>query len=320
VLSLCTPGTSLVFEGVFVHLTERCNLACRHCYLSSGPAGDYGLDTDLVIALARDTYREMGHVDFTLSGGEPLVRPEDSLRILEAAAPLHSTQLFTNGTLFNADIISRLRRLPTHIRLSVDGGSADRHDELRGRGSFERTMSGIQALLAAGFPASRLSLCATLMPDSLDEVERILELALSLGIERVRFNAFCRKGTGRQLRDVWPRPDPAAPPTRDAFAAFFLDEFRRLYPDWKAMSLDETTLLFSILNIYADGSVYPFIPYDHKRPNPGETPIGNLKVSSLASLLTSEAAARSIMQKFVSYSVGWGKQPRRFSFVHARGV
>ncbi len=67
------------FRFALVLLTTRCNLACKHCYVESGPKDHEGLSRERALQLVDDLSRQFGKMHFTLSGGEALVRAEDCL-------------------------------------------------------------------------------------------------------------------------------------------------------------------------------------------------------------------------------------------------
>ena len=55
-----------------VHPSEFCNLACAHCYSSSGPSARGELDPAL-LRRCLDDARALGYRDLAVSGGEPLL-------------------------------------------------------------------------------------------------------------------------------------------------------------------------------------------------------------------------------------------------------
>jgi MoaA/NifB/PqqE/SkfB family radical SAM enzyme len=74
------PGRYLAFSGmrrpvVFWNLTDRCNLACSHCYSMSGPGRDTKNELSTREALSLiDDFSAMGVPLVLFSGGEPLLR------------------------------------------------------------------------------------------------------------------------------------------------------------------------------------------------------------------------------------------------------
>lgn len=94
--------------------------------------------------------------EFYFTGGEPFAHPE-MVEILEAALRLAPATVLTNAMLLRPDRVERLARAAEaspwtlEFRVSVDGFTAATHDALRGAGTFEATMSGLERLVAAGF-------------------------------------------------------------------------------------------------------------------------------------------------------------------------
>jgi radical SAM protein with 4Fe4S-binding SPASM domain len=131
-----------------LHLTHRCHLKCRHCYLGrSRPA-------DLPLADAVDITRqfaEMGGLRLLISGGEPMAY--NALpAYLEAIRDLKIRRiLFTNGTRITEENIKELD--VDEIQFSLDGWQ-EGHDWLRGPGVFEKTVNGVNIAREAGIPVS----------------------------------------------------------------------------------------------------------------------------------------------------------------------
>ena len=85
---------------------------------------------------------------FIVSGGEALLNPE-CIRILKYISfkGKGKISLVTNGTTITpeiADELSDIQRLS--VQVSLDGATADVHEDIRGKGTFERAIRGIQLL------------------------------------------------------------------------------------------------------------------------------------------------------------------------------
>ena len=93
------------------HLTERCNMACSHCYQSGRRGGEMGLpairrtaaEVSEMVEDWAQRYAIAFAPSFNITGGEPFLR-EDLFEILALLAPLGwQTYLLTNGTLIDAE-------------------------------------------------------------------------------------------------------------------------------------------------------------------------------------------------------------------------
>ncbi|MBU0908930.1 MAG: radical SAM protein, partial [Proteobacteria bacterium] len=129
------------------HLTNQCNLACRHCLFCASPAQSSSLSREQLekgIAEAR----VLGCTLFYFTGGEPFVYPQFSeiIQNLLEDPEVHAV-ILTNGLLL-AENIDFLQCVPTerlHLQISLDG-MEESHDALRGKGTFARLLANLTAL------------------------------------------------------------------------------------------------------------------------------------------------------------------------------
>ncbi len=134
-----------------------CNLTCTHCFISCSPTNHSFemMERAHVERLLEESVR-FGVREYYFTGGEPFAHPE-MVEILESALCYGPATVLTNGTLLRPDRVERLARAAKaspytlELRVSIDGFTAADHDALRGPGSFERAMAGIDLLVAHGF-------------------------------------------------------------------------------------------------------------------------------------------------------------------------
>lgn len=134
-----------------------CNLKCEHCFISCSPTNDYlGRMTLAQIEPYLEQAAELGVREYYLTGGEPFIVKELEeiiARILEQGP----VSILTNGILITEERAQRLAevrdaaRYSFELRVSLDGCTAEENDPIRGRGTFERALRGIEHLVAAGF-------------------------------------------------------------------------------------------------------------------------------------------------------------------------
>ncbi len=134
------------------HLTERCNLRCRHCYQSGAAGEELDLASireaiaeidETVAGWSRDYGLELG-LSFTLTGGEPFLRPDLWEILEEVRGRGHDAWLLSNGTLVDPPTAARLASLGVRgVQVSIEGPEGV-HEEIRGRGSYEAALEGLK--------------------------------------------------------------------------------------------------------------------------------------------------------------------------------
>src|SRR5262249_17176517 len=137
-----------------------CNIACRNCYIESGPKNDRLVYLDraevavYLDEIARDGW-DTEEIGFT--GGEPFMNPhlfgmmEDCLargfRVLVLTNAMRPMQRFKAKLLdLNARLGERLA-----VRVSLDHFTAERHEDERGPGTYRPTLDGLIWLARNGF-------------------------------------------------------------------------------------------------------------------------------------------------------------------------
>jgi MoaA/NifB/PqqE/SkfB family radical SAM enzyme len=133
-----------------VEVTTRCNSSCSHCFVRARGKRRSSLALDLVQSMVREGY-EAGYRHLHLTGGEPLLW-EGLLDILDYAFGLGYQTAFlnTNGTLLTSKIC---RKLPNYNGLTISislQGPKRFHDRIRGKGSYDRALKGINQAIDAG--------------------------------------------------------------------------------------------------------------------------------------------------------------------------
>jgi len=136
-----------------VELSNRCNERCVHCYIPMKERAT-SLDCDIDTYMFNDVLsqcREAGLVRLALTGGEPMLH-QDFLGFLKKAHESDFyTEVFSNLTMLNDEIIETLRSPRTSlVRTSLYSMVPQVHDSITGiPGSFHKTFRGIQRLIEA---------------------------------------------------------------------------------------------------------------------------------------------------------------------------
>ncbi|MDX0698046.1 radical SAM protein [Sinorhizobium medicae] len=204
-------GSSHWFAGpvhIDFNLTNRCNLACRHCHASSGRALAAELDTAEVLRIV-DSLHDLGVLSIAFAGGEPFVRP-DVAEILQHATMLPglSVSVITNGLSLTKPLLAKLESIKADltINVSIEGSTAVNFGRLRRSASgsraasaqfFERIKQNIRALVAEGFTVSTNM---TITRQSLNDIVATHELSVAeLGASALVAIKFFPGGYGSAL-------------------------------------------------------------------------------------------------------------------------
>jgi radical SAM protein with 4Fe4S-binding SPASM domain len=162
-------------------LTLACDAACVHCGSAAGAPRPAELTTTEALALC-DALADLGVPQVTLSGGEPLVRPDWAELATRLVARGVRVELISNGLALDAAAAERIAASGIRsVTLSVDGVGPV-HDALRGvRGAFDRVVGAAAHVRRAGLPVGAATQLNTRNIDRLEELERALVQAGFLG-------------------------------------------------------------------------------------------------------------------------------------------
>ncbi|MEN6461751.1 MAG: mycofactocin radical SAM maturase [Syntrophomonas sp.] len=151
-LSMVVPVNLTCPVNLTWEITGKCNLACSHC-LSSGTMASCKneLDTNSCKSFI-DELSDLKVFQVNIGGGEPFLR-KDFIDILNHCHKKGIVTLIsTNGTMINDNLAKILTQMKlTYIQISLDGATAESNDKIRGAGSFEKAIKGIEALNQYGF-------------------------------------------------------------------------------------------------------------------------------------------------------------------------
>jgi len=188
------------------HLTERCNLRCRHCYqlgermkeMTLGEiTGVVGDISDLLKSWS-DAYDITFAPSVNVTGGEPFLR-HDLLQVLEVIGRRgFDLYVLSNGILIDRGRAQDLSRCAVKgVQVSLEGPEPI-HDMIRGKGAFTGALKGVEFLIDAGL---KVTLNVTLSALNADYVTDIVQVASAVGVQRLGFSRLVPSGRASGLAD-----------------------------------------------------------------------------------------------------------------------
>lgn len=188
----------------FLEVTRQCATRCRLCYVDSGEAQEDTLGTEELFETI-DQMVDMGIGFIALSGGDPLMRP-DMIEIIEH---IHDTRGVTAGLstsllTLTEETARRMKELEVLVQVSLDGSIAGINDWNRGKGSFDKTIHGVNLLQRFEIP---FRFAYVINKQNVGDVGSMVEFAHELGAREVAFGKVKIAGRAKaHEREAYPDP------------------------------------------------------------------------------------------------------------------
>ena len=185
------------------HITDKCNLRCKHCYHDEYQ--QHGLEIPQLLDIGStlcDAIQQWGKIgSFSITGGEPFLREDavfEILNLFEKRDEVHQVDILTNGTLINDNTIVQLTKYKKlrRIQLSLEG-LKETNDQVRGEGHFDLTIDKIKQLID-----KKLTDCImmTIGTHNQQDIIPLAELLGELGVEAFVLDRFIPEGQSNELQ------------------------------------------------------------------------------------------------------------------------
>lgn len=186
-------------KSVEILLTEYCNLACRHCVHScSKKSSSASLSASQWISIFKDL--EQNRVTrAVITGGEIFTHP--GIDSIVAALPNLRIRFFllTNAMLIDEKRAELLKAPNVVLSISLDGGDAESHDFLRGKGAFAVLGRNLDLLTKYGV-SKYLSM--TIHARNYDQLEAMVRYAIEKECRSANFILLDPVGRASQNSDI----------------------------------------------------------------------------------------------------------------------
>ena len=185
--------------------TSACNLHCTGCW-----AAEYGHKLNLSYEKLSDIIsqgKELGTYFYMFTGGEPLVRKKDILRLAEEH---HDCEFhcFTNGTLIDEEFCQDMLRVGNFIPAISLEGFEEANDSRRGEGVYDKVTHAMALLKQHHLPFG-ISACYTSVNYKDITSEKFYDLIMDLGAYFVWFFHYMPVGNDA-APELMPNPEQRA--------------------------------------------------------------------------------------------------------------
>lgn len=129
--------------AILMDPTSACNLKCIGCW-----AAEYGGDNNMSFETLDSICtqgKELGIYFYIFSGGEPLVRKKDIIKLCEKHSDCYFFA-FTNGTLVDDAFCKELRRVRNFTLAFSIEGDEEATDMRRGQGTYRKVVDGMELM------------------------------------------------------------------------------------------------------------------------------------------------------------------------------
>jgi radical SAM protein with 4Fe4S-binding SPASM domain len=237
-----------------LQLTNRCNLACVHCYAKSGTPFPDELPTNKLFALI-DEFVSLGGCRLFLTGGEALLHPELETIVAYAKSRHLFVSLSTNGFAITKEKVAKLVKLGIGaVNVSIDGSNAATHDTFRGQpGAFAKAYETLRLFSESGVVCGSQT---TIFKGNLTESESIYDAMRKLRVRSSFFVRMMPQGRGKMNNLLIPTMEEYRLAREKEYRNRRLRYGMNIYPRAKSNS-SRCSAAVSQLYVRADGKCYP---------------------------------------------------------------
>jgi len=208
IIDLDEYSLEIFFQHAQLEVTGKCNMRCHHCRAWDEARIDLSFPRIIKVIDFLISERDQEDLRLTISGGEPFLR-KDLAEIVSLAKEkgISNIIITTNGSLVTEKRLAELIAIGVKnlsIQVSLDGISPAIHDSFREyNGAFEKAVHALQ--LVAASPAIA-SLRTTVLPATIKDLDRLVDLGLSLGVERIGIGSVIPAGRGKLDESILMKP------------------------------------------------------------------------------------------------------------------
>ncbi len=174
------------FTNIFIAITKKCPLRCEHCFEWDALNKNETLSlSDIQEIVNKIQEKGSGIIQFT--GGEPMLRMDDLIEILNQSKKDTAFWVLTSGYKFTFENAKRLKDAGlTGVVVSLDHFNPEMHNLFRGsKKSFQWVEAAVENAIANNL-VTALSICVSNSFITQNNLMKYIELAKEMGVSFVQ--------------------------------------------------------------------------------------------------------------------------------------
>ncbi|MCC6145654.1 MAG: radical SAM protein [Candidatus Hydrogenedentes bacterium] len=170
-----------------IMITDKCNLHCKMCGACDYSPGDHGMLTLDEWKAVVDSAARLNTQILSITGGEALLRKDVFELIRYIRSHGIAVHLNTNGLLLTDKHIRELRGAGVGtVSISIESADRSTHDDIRGAGTFERTVQNLRRLRELA-PEIRVGLNCVINKHNVRGLDGLVRLGSDAGVHQIKF-------------------------------------------------------------------------------------------------------------------------------------
>ncbi|RKY32201.1 MAG: hypothetical protein DRP67_01310 [Candidatus Omnitrophota bacterium] len=291
------------------HITNFCNLRCRHCYQD-----DFSKMEDLPFFELKNIFKKIEKflkendmkLVLDITGGEPFLY-EDFLPLIEyisSSTFVKKLGVITNGFFINERYIDIFLKYSIELKISAEGVDRESYEYFRGKGNFEKFKRICEIIKESEL---QKTLMFTLLDINFPQIEKTFQF-----IEKYNFNClvierFIPWGMGRKIKEYLISGRNWVKTVEILFEKCGIEKDFSLILPYRAFMVKIENMKYNLYGapciigkdgcaIMPDGAVYPCRRLPFK--------IGDLKNQELSDILKSPVLKKMTDRKFLKGKCG----------------
>lgn len=186
------------------HITENCNLSCKHCYQNEEYINnELRLDKlknilDQYTFLIKNWNIPIGSAKVNITGGEPFLHKDflALVKILSKNSNKFKWGILSNGTLLTEDLVRILKHNNiSSFQVSIEGLEKE-NDNIRGIGVYKKALNALQLLKKFKI---RSYVSFTVARNNFKDIKPLVPILEDLGVNKIGVRRLVPEGSGKEL-------------------------------------------------------------------------------------------------------------------------